>query len=107
MNDKRKLSAALFGGVVVIPSILMISIISGAIYRIFTTPLDTSSNDLGAAGIGNLVVHPIIYGLKGAIEGIIVGGVLVLALILISGLISFLWRRNLSKLPPIIQNQSH
>ena len=106
MNDKRKLSAALFGGVVVIPSILMISIISGAIYRIFTTPLDTSSNDLGAAGIGNLVAHPIIYGLKGAIEGIIFGGVLVLALILITGPLIFLWQRKQSKLPPIINNQS-
>ena len=106
MNDKRKLSAVLYGLLVVTPSILMISIISGACYRIFNTPLDTSSNDLGVAGIGMLVLHPIIFGLKGAIEGIIVGGVLVLALILITGLLIFLRQRKQSKLPPTINNQS-
>ena len=105
MNDKRKLSAVLYGLLVVTPSILMISIISGACYRIFNTPLDTSSNDLGA-GIGMLVLHPIICGLKGAIEGIIVGGVLVLALILITGLFIFLRQRKQSKLPPTVNNQS-
>ena len=70
MSDKRKQPSPLWP--VGFCWILCSSIIV-AIIRIFTTPLDTSANDLGVAGIGSLVAHPIIYGLKGAAEGAFLG----------------------------------
>ena len=70
MSDKRKQPSPLWP--VGFYWILCSSIIV-AIIRIFPPPLDTSANDLGVAGIGSLVAHPIIYGLKGAAEGAFLG----------------------------------
>lgn len=104
MNQTTKKRGVLFGGLAMVYgglAIMAISIISGAIYRIFTTPLDTSANDIGA-GPGMLIIHPIIYGVKGGIEGAIVGGVLFLVILIIWGLIAYSAYRKKPTAPPTI-----
>ena len=93
-NDNRNQNSRVLIGCCVIFSSSFI----GAIFRIFTTPLYTGGNDIGVAGLGNLLYHPITHGPKGAIEGAIIG-------VFAIGLISFLRNRKESKLPPIIQNE--
>jgi len=92
MNDERKQPIPLW------PDgccwILYSSII-GAILKIFLTPIDTSGNDIGA-GLGNLIVHPVVHGSIGAIGGAFIGS-----------LAFFLFRNGKQfKLSPIIQNTS-
>jgi len=51
---------------------ILYSSIIGAILKIFLTPIDTSGNDIGA-GLGNLIVHPVVHGSIGAIGGAFIG----------------------------------
>ena len=92
MNDERKQPIPLWpdgcGWILCSSSI-------GAILKIFLTPIDTSGNDIGA-GLGNLIVHPVVHGSIGAIGGAFIGS-----------LAFFLFRNGKqSKLSPIIQNTS-
>ena len=95
INDNRKQNSR----VLIWCCVIFACSIIGAVYRIFTTPLYTGANDIGVAGLGNLLYHPITHGPKGAIEGAIIGSALVFAI----GLMSFLRNRKESKLPPNIQ----
>ena len=90
MNDERKKPIPLWpDGCVWI----LCSSSIGAILKIFLTPIDTSGNDIGA-GLGNLIVHPVVHGSIGAIGGAFIGS-----------LAFFLFRNGKqSKLSPIIQN---
>jgi len=92
MNDERKKPIPLWpDGCVWI----LCSSSIGAILKIFLTPIDTSGNDIGA-GLGNLIVHPVVHGSIGAIGGAFIGS-----------LAFFLFRNGKqSKLSPIIQNIS-
>ena len=92
MNDERKQPIPLWpDGCVWI----LCSSSIGAILKIFLTPIDTSGNDIGA-GLGNLIVHPVVHGSIGAIGGAFIGS-----------LAFFLFRNGKqSKLSPIIQNTS-
>ena len=92
-NDDRKQNTR----VLIWFCVIIACSIIGAIYRIFTTPLYTGANDIGVAGLGNLLYHPITHGPKGAIEGAIIGSVVVFAF----GLINFSRnRKNPSYLQP-------
>ena len=69
MNDERKKPIPLWpDGCVWI----LCSSSIGAILKIFLTPIDTSGNDIGA-GLGNLIVHPVVHGSIGAIGGAFIG----------------------------------
>ena len=90
MNDERKKPIPLWpDGCVWI----LCSSSIGAILKIFLTPIDTSGNDIGA-GLGNLIVHPVVHGSIGAVAGAFIGS------------LGFFLFRNLkqSELSPIIQN---
>jgi hypothetical protein len=97
-NDNRNQNSRVFSRVLIWCCVIFFSSFIGAIFRIFTTPLYTGGNDIGVAGLGNLLYHPITHGPKGAIEGAIIG-------VFAIGLMSFLRNRKESKLPPIIQNE--
>ena len=55
--------------------IMAVTTIGGAAIYVFTTPLYTGANDIGA-GIGSLVVHLVVNGAKGAVIGGVIGLVL-------------------------------
>ena len=99
-NDNRNQNSRVFSRVLIWCCVIFSSSFIGAIFRIFTTPLYTGGNDIGVAGLGNLLYHPITHGPKGAIEGAIIG-------VFAIGLMSFLRNRKESKLPPIIQNERY
>jgi Leucine-rich repeat (LRR) protein len=91
MNDERKQPIPLWpdgcGWILCSSSI-------GAILKIFLTPLYTGANDIGVAGLGNLLYHPVVHGSIGAIGGAFIGS-----------LAFFLFRNGKQfKLPLIIQN---
>ena len=71
MSPTAKALTVAFGGL----TIFAVTVIVGAIVVVFTTPLDTSANDIGA-GPGSLVMHLFLYGFKGAVIGGIIGGLL-------------------------------
>jgi hypothetical protein len=95
MNDTTKVQLLVFGGL----AIMAITTIGGAFLTVFGTPLDTSANDLGVAGIGAGVWHLLYYGSKGAIIGGVVGG-------LIWGLLAFLLFRNKNTKPQVIKGSA-
>ena len=67
MSTTVKVLIVVFVGLI----IMAISTIGGGAIYVFTTPLDTSANDIGG-GPGALVAHLVVYGATGAIIG---GGV--------------------------------
>ena len=95
MSTTAKVLIVVFVGLI----IMSISTIGGGAIYVFTTPLDTSANDIGA-GPGALVVHLVVYGATGAIIGGIIGLVL-------WAIIGFFVLRIKDPQPPFINSGTH
>lgn len=95
MSTTAKVLIVVFVGLIT----MVITTIGGGAVFVFTTPLDTSANDIGA-GPGALVVHLVVYGATGAIIGGIIGLVL-------WAIIGFFVLRIKGPEPPVINSGVH
>lgn len=89
MSTTAKVLIVVFLGI-----IMSVTTLGGAAIYVFTTPLDTSANDIGA-GPGALIVHLVVYGATGALIGGLIG-------LLLWAVTSFFVLRIKQPSPPII-----
>ena len=71
MSDAAKVLIVVLGGLAIMAS----TTIGGAAILVYTTPLNTGVNDIGA-GLGSGAWHLLKYGFKGAVIGAAIGSAL-------------------------------